>query len=68
MIGSECTRRPVAWKTAFAMAAAMPVALVGRALQQHVVNVAQHGGMCAMMVSAKAIHGAADGAAHGPAN
>ncbi|MDQ2768442.1 MAG: hypothetical protein M3Y30_14970 [Gemmatimonadota bacterium] len=44
------------------------VALVGRASQQHVVNVAQHGGMCAVMVSARAIHGAADSAAHGPAN
>ena len=31
------------------------VALVCRASQQHVVNVAQHGGMCAAMVSAKAL-------------
>lgn len=31
------------------------VALVVRASQQHVVNVAQNGGMCAAMVSAKAI-------------
>jgi hypothetical protein len=35
------------------------VAMVVRASQQHVVNVAQHGGMCAMMVSAKALEGAA---------
>jgi hypothetical protein len=33
------------------------VALVARASQQTVVNVAQHGGMCAVMVSAKALHG-----------
>jgi hypothetical protein len=38
------------------------VAMVARASQQHVVNVAQDGGMCAVMVSAKALHGAADGA------
>jgi hypothetical protein len=31
------------------------VALVVRASQQHVVNVAQQGGMCAVMVSAKAL-------------
>ncbi|HEY7233508.1 MAG TPA: hypothetical protein VH539_05120 [Gemmatimonadaceae bacterium] len=31
------------------------VALVARASQQHVVNVAQQGGMCAAMVSAKAL-------------
>ena len=35
------------------------VAFVVRASQQHVVNVAKQGGMCAMMVSAKALHGAA---------
>lgn len=34
------------------------VALLVRASQQHVVNVAQHGGMCAAMVSAKALRGA----------
>ena len=34
------------------------VALVARASQQSVVNVAQHGGMCAAMVSAKALRGA----------
>jgi len=33
------------------------VALVARASQQHVVNVAQHGGLCGVMVSAKALHG-----------
>jgi hypothetical protein len=33
------------------------VALVARASQQAVVNVAQHGGMCAVMVSAKALRG-----------
>lgn len=33
------------------------VALVVRASQQAVVNVAQHGGMCAVMVSAKALRG-----------
>ncbi len=33
------------------------VAMVVRASQQHVVNVAQEGGMCAVMVSAKALHG-----------
>ena len=33
------------------------VALVARASQQTVVNVAQHGGMCAVMVSAKALRG-----------
>ena len=43
------------------------VALVVRASQQHVVNVAQQGGMCAVMVSAKALHGSADAATHGPA-
>src|SRR6266542_164595 len=36
------------------------VALLVRASQQHVVNVAQHGGMCAVMVSAMALHGIAD--------
>jgi hypothetical protein len=36
------------------------VALVARASQQTVVNVAQHGGMCAVMVSAKALPGAAN--------
>lgn len=41
------------------------VALVVRASQQHVVNVAQDGGMCAVMVSAKALHGRAGGAAPG---
>jgi hypothetical protein len=35
------------------------VALVARASQQAVVNVAQHGGMCAVMVSAKALRGEA---------
>jgi hypothetical protein len=30
--------------------------LVVRASQQHVVNVAQQGGMCAVMVSAKALN------------
>ncbi len=35
------------------------VALVARASQQAVVNVAQRGGMCAVMVSAKALDGAA---------
>jgi len=34
------------------------VALVARASQQSVVNVAQHGGMCAAMVRAKAFRGA----------
>ena len=38
------------------------VGLVARASQQHVVNVAQHGGMCAVMVSAQALHGIADAA------
>jgi hypothetical protein len=33
------------------------VGVVTRASQKQVVNVAQHGGMCAVMVSAKAIHG-----------
>jgi hypothetical protein len=33
------------------------VALVTRASQRPVVNVAQQGGMCAVMVSAKALHG-----------
>ena len=33
------------------------VAIVARASQQAVVNVAHHGGMCAVMVSAKALHG-----------
>jgi hypothetical protein len=33
------------------------VALVARASQRQVVNVAQHGGMCAVMVSAKALPG-----------
>ncbi|MDF2773963.1 MAG: hypothetical protein K0S86_3460 [Geminicoccaceae bacterium] len=33
------------------------VGLVARASQQSVVNVAQHGGMCAVMVSAKALRG-----------
>jgi hypothetical protein len=33
------------------------VAVVTRASQKQVVNVAQHGGLCAVMVSAKAIHG-----------
>jgi hypothetical protein len=32
------------------------VALMARASQQHVVNVAQHGGMCAVMVGAAALH------------
>jgi len=36
------------------------VGLVTRASQQHVVNVAQDGGMCAVMVSAKALRGIAD--------
>jgi len=36
------------------------VALVARASQQNVVNVAQHGGMCAVMVSAKAIQSTLD--------
>ncbi len=36
------------------------VALVARASQQHVVNVAQHGGLCAVMVSAQALRGVAD--------
>jgi hypothetical protein len=35
------------------------VAFVVRASQQYVVNVAKQGGMCAVMVSAKALHGAA---------
>ena len=43
------------------------VALVARASQRSVVNVAQHGGMCAAMVSAKALAGTADAATHGPA-
>ena len=34
------------------------VAMVARASQRPVVNVAQHGGMCAVMVSAKALAGA----------
>ena len=33
------------------------VAVVARASQQAVVNVAQHGGMCAVIVSAKALRG-----------
>ena len=33
------------------------VALMARASRQQVENVAQHGGMCAVMVSAKALHG-----------
>jgi hypothetical protein len=32
------------------------VAMVARASQRPVVNVAQQGGMCAVMVSAKALH------------
>ena len=36
------------------------VALMARASQQQVVNVAQHGGMCAVMVSAKALRGEAE--------
>jgi len=36
------------------------VALLARASQQTVVNVAQQGGMCAVMVSAKALSGAVD--------
>jgi len=36
------------------------VALVTRASERPVVNVAQQGGMCAVMVSAKALHGTAD--------
>jgi uncharacterized circularly permuted ATP-grasp superfamily protein len=44
------------------------VALVARASQQSVVNVAQQGGMCAVMVSAKALDGSADATAHGPAS
>jgi hypothetical protein len=32
------------------------VAMVARASQRSVVNVAQHGGMCAVMVSANALH------------
>src|SRR5204863_8528113 len=36
------------------------VALVARASQQNVVNVAQHGGMCAVMVSAKALRDTTD--------
>lgn len=40
------------------------VALVARASQRPVVNVAQQGGMCAVMVSAKALH--SDAAAHKP--
>jgi uncharacterized circularly permuted ATP-grasp superfamily protein len=43
------------------------VALVARASQGSVVNVAQQGGMCAVMVSAKALDGSADAATHGPA-
>jgi hypothetical protein len=43
------------------------VALVARASQGSVVNVAQQGGMCAVMVSAKALDGSADATAHGPA-
>jgi hypothetical protein len=42
------------------------VAMVARASQRSVVNVAQHGGMCAVMVSAKALDGGADAATHGP--
>jgi hypothetical protein len=38
------------------------VALVARASQRSVVNVAQQGGMCAVMVSAKALEGTADAA------
>ena len=33
------------------------VAFVARASQEHVVNIALRGGMCAVMVSAKALHG-----------
>jgi len=36
------------------------VAVVTRASQKQVVNVAQHGGLCAVMVSAKAIHGVSE--------
>ena len=36
------------------------VGVVTRASQEQVVNVAQHGGMCAVMVSAKAIHGVSE--------
>jgi hypothetical protein len=32
------------------------VAMMVRASQSHVVNIAQHGGLCAVMVSAKALH------------
>lgn len=35
------------------------VAMMVRASQSHVVNIAQHGGLCAVMVSAKALHTAA---------
>jgi hypothetical protein len=35
------------------------VAMMVRASQNHVVNIAQHGGLCAVMVSAKALHTAA---------
>lgn len=37
------------------------VAFVARASQQNVVNIAQRGGMCAVMVSAKALHGPGSG-------
>jgi hypothetical protein len=40
------------------------VAVVTRASQKQVVNVAQHGGMCAVMVSAKAIHGVTGVSSH----
>lgn len=39
------------------------VALIARASQQHVVNVAQQGGICAPMVSAKALRGERTGTA-----
>jgi hypothetical protein len=39
------------------------VAMVTRASQEPVVNVAQRGGICAVMVSAKALHGAVAGPA-----
>lgn len=43
------------------------VALVARASQRAVVNVAQRGGMCAVMVSAKALHGTTAAVPHEPA-
>jgi hypothetical protein len=44
------------------------VALVARASQHYVVNVAQRGGLCAVMVGATALHGPASIAATATGN